>query len=86
MKGKTFAQWCLDNVVTTKARLAQEQAKPRNVYSKRSSKLEVDMICHCGALYSTTENELRRGWGLSCSLKCAARRTKGDLKPGKRVK
>ncbi len=83
---KSFAQWCLGNVATTKARLAQEQTKPRNVYSKRSSTLEVDMICHCGALYSTTENELRRGWGLSCSRKCATRRTKGDLKPGKRVK
>ena len=68
------------NVVT---KTGQTERKP---YNRKESPNAVDMICHCGALYSTTENELRRGWGLSCSRKCAARRTKGDLKPGKRVK
>lgn len=80
----SFAHWCLDNVATTKARLAEEPTKPTRVYEKRSAIVEVDMICHCGAQYYTTENELRRGRGLSCSRKCARRRTVDGLPPGKR--
>lgn len=30
------------------------------------------MRCHCGAIYSARIADLRRGWGLSCSKRCAA--------------
>ena len=86
MTNRSFAQWCLDNVVTTKERLAEEPTKPTRVYEKRTAIIEVGMICHCGVHYYTTENELRRGWGLSCSRKCARRRTISGLAPGKRAK
>lgn len=30
------------------------------------------MICHCGNEYSAREADLKRGWALSCSKRCAA--------------
>ena len=30
------------------------------------------MKCHCGEIYSAREADLNRGWGLSCSKRCAA--------------
>lgn len=34
----------------------------------------VTMQCHCGKEYQTRKVDLDRGWGLSCSKSCAARR------------
>lgn len=30
------------------------------------------MMCHCGALYTARIADLKRGWALSCSKRCAA--------------
>lgn len=32
------------------------------------------MQCHCGNKYLAKKADLKRGWGLSCSKQCAARR------------
>jgi hypothetical protein len=82
----TLAEWCLANVVTTKEEIAKTPKPRLNAYSKRAEVAAVDMICHCGAYYTTTRKNLKRGWGLSCCRKCAARRVKFFLPPGKRVK
>lgn len=31
-----------------------------------------EMICHCGKRYRARMADLRRGWGYSCSKRCAA--------------
>ena len=38
------------------------------------------MICHCGGRYDAREADLARGWGLSCSKSCAAKRKTHGLK------
>lgn len=30
------------------------------------------MICHCGQEYKAREADLKRGWGKSCSKRCAS--------------
>lgn len=37
---------------------------------QRGSK--VTMICHCGAEYEARTADIKRGWGLSCSKRCAS--------------
>lgn len=32
----------------------------------------VQMKCHCGAIYKAKASDLKRGWALSCSKRCAA--------------
>lgn len=32
----------------------------------------VNMMCHCGAEYKAKAADLKRGWALSCSKRCAA--------------
>ncbi len=32
----------------------------------------VRVRCHCGSEYSAREADIKRGWGLSCSKRCAA--------------
>ena len=48
--------------------------KPKNTKSKptttRGSK--VIMICHCGNEYEARTADINRGWGLSCSKRCAS--------------
>lgn len=34
--------------------------------------LTVTMICHCNQEYQAREADIKRGWGLSCSKRCAA--------------
>ena len=34
------------------------------------------MICHCGREYKAKTADLKRGWGLSCSIRCASIRRK----------
>lgn len=52
------------NEVKTKA----ESAKPKT--QARGEK--VTMICHCGEEYEARKADIKRGWGLSCSKRCAA--------------
>ncbi len=33
---------------------------------------KVKMICHCGEEYEARTADIKRGWGLSCSKRCAA--------------
>lgn len=48
--------------------------KPKDIKSKptatRGSK--VVMICHCGGEYEARAADINRGWGLSCSKRCAS--------------
>lgn len=46
----------------------------------------VAMICMCGNHYSAKQADLNRGWGLSCSKKCAAIRREFEGKSTKRAK
>lgn len=49
----------------------------------------IAMICHCGTAYDARLADLNRGWGLSCSVRCASIRkayskpaaTRADGKP-----
>lgn len=41
------------------------------------------MVCHCGKSYTQYMSNLTRGWGLSCSKKCAAIRRTHLLNPAK---
>lgn len=81
----TFAEWCVANVVTIKKQLQSELKQERATYKRKTSEVGVAMKCHCGALYTTSETELRRGWGLSCSRKCSARRARRGLPAGRRL-
>ena len=48
-----------------------------------SKKVEkIVMVCHCGKHYTQYMSNLTRGWGLSCSKKCAAIRRVHLLKAG----
>lgn len=33
---------------------------------------KIEMKCHCGAIYYARTADLKRGWGYSCSKRCAA--------------
>lgn len=33
---------------------------------------KVTMVCHCGQRYEARTADVKRGWGLSCSKRCAA--------------
>lgn len=46
------------------------QAAPKAPAPVRGVK--VWMVCHCGVEYQAREADLDRGWGLSCSKRCAA--------------
>ena len=67
------------NVVT---KTGQTERKP---YNRKESPNAVDMICHCGVEYKTSESELAKGYGYNCSHRCAARRQANkDIPRGKR--
>jgi hypothetical protein len=67
------------NVVT---KAGQKERKP---YNRKESPNAVDMICHCGVEYKTSESELAKGLGYNCSHRCAARRQANkDIPRGKR--
>jgi hypothetical protein len=46
----------------------------------------VAMICHCGEEYSARVADIKRGWGLSCSKRCAAIRREFGRPPAKQKK
>lgn len=43
---------------------------PEAVKPTRGAKLT--MICHCGTEYEARKADIQRGWGLSCSKRCAS--------------
>jgi len=43
------------------------------------------MICHCGDHYDARDADLLRGWSLSCSKSCAAKRRDKRLPAAKRA-
>lgn len=58
----------------------EEPVKKKVVKPKRKVKrtnkvqpgVKVNMQCHCGKHYQARKADLLRGWGLSCSKRCAA--------------
>ncbi|WAK44686.1 hypothetical protein vBAmePPT11V19_00060 [Alteromonas phage vB_AmeP_PT11-V19] len=44
------------------------------------------MKCHCGNTYTAKIADLNRGWGLSCSKSCAAKRREFGLPAANKVK
>lgn len=46
---------------------------------------KAEMKCHCGEVYLAREADLARGWGLSCSKRCAAIRRDFNKPKAKRV-
>ena len=51
---------------------------------KKQRGLMVNMVCHCGATYMARDADIKRGWGLSCSKKCAANRRVFSLPPAQK--
>jgi len=47
---------------------SEQAAKPKS--QPRGEK--VKMVCHCGDEYEARTADIKRGWGLSCSKRCAA--------------
>lgn len=46
----------------------------------------VDMICACGTNYKARQVDLDRGWGKSCSKKCATKKKVKEKLAGVHVK
>lgn len=46
---------------------------------------KVKMRCHCGNSYSARSADLKRGWGFSCSKRCAAIRRKYGRPRGRKI-
>lgn len=61
-----------------------KQAKNYQSVTFTSSKAE--MKCHCGCVYKARVADLKRGWGTSCSKRCAAIRRDYGKKPAKFIK
>lgn len=54
-----------------------EEIKPIAVYSspqavKQTRGAKTHMVCHCGTEYQARTADIERGWGLSCSKRCAS--------------
>lgn len=45
-------------------------SKPKTGVPQRGT--QVAMICHCGQEYLARAADIKRGWGLSCTKRCAA--------------
>ena len=45
------------------------------------SGVRVSMMCHCGSAYVAKTADLKRGWGLSCSKRCASIRREYGREP-----
>lgn len=57
--------------------LRGETEKPAAVYTnpkaiKPTRGAKLTMICHCGTEYQARKADIERGWGLSCSKRCAS--------------
>lgn len=52
----------------------REVKQPANEQAAKSKPRgeKVKMICHCGEEYEARKADIKRGWGLSCSKRCAA--------------
>lgn len=61
----------------------EPKGKPKVKRKKRKNSIPrgkmVNMVCHCGAKYQSRKADLLRGWGLSCSKSCAAKRREFGL-------
>lgn len=44
------------------------------------------MTCKCGTVYKAREADIKRGWGKSCSKRCAAKKREGKTGNYKRFK
>ena len=52
---------------------SRESVPARTRVSKESPRRSTaTMKCHCEAVYQAREADIKRGWGLSCSKRCAA--------------
>lgn len=71
-------------VVGRVAAMPIAQAAPKAPAPLRGVK--VWMVCHCGVEYQAREADLERGWGLSCSKRCAAIRREFGRPAAKRKK
>ena len=40
---------------------------------------KVDQTCACGAVFKARVADVKRGWGLSCSKACAAKKREREL-------
>lgn len=72
------------------ARRGGEVERAPSIYIDGSVKKETrgakaKMQCHCGGFYLAREADLARGWGLSCSKRCAAIRRDFNKPKAKRV-
>lgn len=62
-----------DDELTSRGELTFHVAKytsPKEVKPTRGKKIELK--CHCGTVYSPRLADLKRGWGKSCSKRCAS--------------
>ena len=66
------------------SKASKKQAKNYQSVDFTSNKAE--MKCHCGCVYKARVADLKRGWGISCSKRCAAIRRDYGKKPAKFIK
>lgn len=52
---------------------------------KQTRGAKFTMVCHCGAKYEARKADLDRGWGLSCSKRCASIRREFGRPAAKRA-
>lgn len=62
-----FAQEIANRRLNRKSHINSQQKKPSVVRG-----ITQIMRCHCGEQYSARMADIKRGWGLSCSKRCAA--------------
>lgn len=71
--GVNFDEDEVDEVIgwsRRKKETVKRTVKTKSANSSRGTK--VQRVCHCGQSYMVRVADLNRGWGLSCSKKCAA--------------
>lgn len=59
-----------DREIDSRPLTKPKSTAPKIIKPVRGKK--VDMICHCGVRYQARQADLNRGYGLSCSKRCAS--------------
>lgn len=76
---------CLNNTVIKTQRHERKKKKASKTIKsilQNTTLKKLQLECHCGAEYTAKTSDLKRGWALTCSKRCAAiRREFGSKMP-----
>lgn len=83
-----FCEWTSyhleDNLSKPKRSRKPTKSSANSVSAAASQRgVKVNMLCNCGVEYKARKADLLRGWGLSCSKSCAAKRRGFNLPSAK---